>query len=206
MIFDTVQESKELYKAVFLIRHGDASIGKMEVRGSAGSIDGDWDIALLGQAITMTPERKKNLSRQAARPYEVTANGEACGCVCLAREKHGLFASFDYVTANLQNGIFNLYSILFDEGGKCPIYAGERQIAQIDKDNVVYDDLHSYHIFALNESIALIPTLFCAYLYVIGHFKPGVKVKSGYMKYCGKTTNKLLLEKYDAGFSKSCAE
>ncbi|MBQ8110565.1 MAG: hypothetical protein IJ124_10435 [Clostridia bacterium] len=203
MMLEVVQQDKELYEARFLIRQDGSVVGRMALRGSVGTIEGDWDIALYGSAFSLSPEGSRMGSPQ--RPYTLVADGVPAGRLFQARQKHGLLNSYDYVEMRYMGGEYSLYSVMLGDKGKCPIYLGDGQVAQIDKDFVVYDDLHHYRLYALKAEDAVVATLLCAYLYVTGPFKPGVKVTVGCERNYGKTINKLLLGKYDPAFVSKCA-
>ena len=114
--------------------------------------------------------------------------------------------AFNYIEMRMWEETYKFYSLSFEEGGKCPIYVCGSQVAQLNKSGIVYDDLHSYKAYALNDNAGLASVLFCAYMYVTGLFRPGEKIKHGYVKYGGRTKNQYLLEKYDAGFISKCSE
>ena len=100
--------------------------------------------------------------------------------------------------------IFDLFPIGFgNEGSKSPIYNGNKQIAQIEKDCIVYNDLHNYRIFAEDSFASQIAILFCIYMYINVGYKSGEKVISSKVKVVSITTNKLLKEKYNPEFIKS---
>lgn len=65
----------------------------------------------------------------------------------------------------LNGMIFDLFPIGFgNEGSKSPIYNGNKQIAQIEKDCIVYNDLHNYRIFAEDlfaSQIAIFSVFIC---------------------------------------------
>lgn len=96
---------------------------------------------------------------------------------------------------------FDLFPIgMGKQGNKSPVYCGNTQISLIEKDCIVYNDLHEYHVFALDREAGLISALFCMYMYVNAAYKPGVKVTESKVNSVSVTTNKLLKEKYDPGF------
>jgi len=56
---------------------------------------------------------------------------------------------------------YNIYSIVLGEKGVCPLYCNEEQIAQIEKDGIIYNDLHNYDIYSIdknNEGYVLVGT------------------------------------------------
>ena len=204
MILDVIQNSKELYAADFRIERAGVPCGQMRLEGGMTTIEGRWEIAIAGKTLAVTPGRR-TLGSGESRPYGVALGGQPLGRIAQIREKCGPWKRLDVVRLTLGGTEYDLYSIMLGkEGGKCPIHSGGVQAAEIDKDSVVYDDLHSYRLYALREDGGLAAVLLCAYLYVIGPYKPGVKVKSGVARYYGTTKDKALLEKYDPCFAARC--
>jgi hypothetical protein len=71
---------------------------------------------------------------------------------------------------------------------------------------VTYNDLHQFHIFALDESAALTAVLFALYQYVISCYRPGEKVSKSISKVFSSTKESSLLSKYDPHFTEHIAE
>lgn len=206
MTCDIVQNSKELFSAGFELIHDNQNIGQMSFQGQLGSMEGVWSIQCFDKNIVMECCRCRdaNTTQKVFRPYSVTFNSSNAGEVFQSKYRAGFLKSFDYNQLLLFGTSYSLYPIGFgNDGFKCPIYAGNRQIALIEKPCVVYNDLHSYHITAIDVESALIAVLFCAYMYVNSAYKPGNKVSKSVEKNITKTTNKLLLAKYNAQFKEN---
>ena len=207
MIIDVVQKKKDLFGAEFAIEHQGNSIGRMRLTGSIASMDGHWDIELDGRHIAM--ERGKGRipkELRPFRPYEITMGQKELGAVYQTEEKVGWFRSCGFSQMYLMGQCYNKYGIgLGHEGGKNPIYKGKVQVAQINTPTVIYDDLHRYHILTQDDEI-LAPILFSAYMYVVGGYKPGVKILTGVSKTITITKDKMLLAKYDPSFEASFDE
>lgn len=61
--------------------------------------------------------------------------------------KKGLFKSYGYQYACLDNIEYSMFPIGFgDEGAKNPIYCDEEQIALVKKKAVITDDMHDFEI------------------------------------------------------------
>ncbi len=71
------------------------------------------------------------------------------------------------------------------------------QVAQIDTEQIIYNDLHNYKIYVKNDNYSLISIIIACYMYINAGFKPGVEVKESVTKYYNKTTNKELNLKYN---------
>lgn len=135
------------------------------------------------------------------RPYDVYLDGKEYGTV-FQTEEGSLLSRITYHQFVLDDTVYSMYPILFGaEGMKNPVYRGMTQIAQIEKDNVIYDDLHHYRIFAADEAVVLIAVIFCSYLWVNAFYMPGTVVSSSVKKIIGKTTDRRLLKKYDPTFT-----
>ena len=95
------------------------------------------------------------------RPYIIDKNGVQNGIVYQTKFNGGLFKKFDYHQMKKAGITYDLFPIgLGTDGSKSPIYQDNSQIAQIEKDCVVYNDLHTYKIFAQDEFSGEIAVLF----------------------------------------------
>lgn len=210
MIFDIVQRTKALFSADFDIVHKGRIIGHMLFQGRLGSMEGVWTIQCLGRTVSMercSAGEAGAVDEWTFRPYAVSVDGSEAGAVYQTRHRAGLFRSFDYHRLQLLGTTYVEYLIaLGKEGGKCPIYVGDRQAALIEKDSVVYNDLHHYHVTAAGEEPALAAVILCGYMYANAAYKPGQKVTKSVEKDYSKTTDKALLEKLDPQFKAGIPE
>ena len=201
MIIDVIQTKKELFESEFSIRHQEIEIGKMHLAGKLSSMEGKWTVEFDNHHINLE-YGKSNLPKgvKTFRPYDITIDQSRCGAVYQTRSKDSFLKKYDFHQMLLLGKYYDLYPIGFGEmGAKNPIYCGTEQVGQINKECVVYNDLHNYQIYAFdNDVIAAI--IFCCYMYVNAGFKPGVKTTMSVVKVVSKTTNKLLLSKYQPSF------
>lgn len=204
MILDIVQISKELFSAEFAIRTGSTPIGDIHLQGSLGSMEAEIVLNYQDTCFGMVHEHlEQKPAKRVFRPYAIYADGAVIGVVYQSEEKLGLFKGYSFREMNFSGKSYRMFSVgLGNEGYKFPIYEGERQIAEIDKPCVVYDELHEYKIYALDAPSAMTASLLCAYLYVSGAYTPGEKVIRSKVKTITITANKFLKEKYDPGFIK----
>lgn len=115
-----------------------------------------------------------------------------------------LSSRYDHHKMTVTGLEYQLYPIGYGKGGyRNPVYQGNAQIALVEKDAVVYNDLHSYTITAADEQNIFISILFCCYMYTIGCYVPGEKVSQSVVKNFNKSTNKELLAKDDFSFPKA---
>ena len=75
------------------------------------------------------------------------------------------------------------------------VYNENKQIAQIEKDLTIYNDLHNYKIYSINDTF--ITVLMCLYGYINSSYKLGEKEIKSVLKGYSKTFNKELLAKYN---------
>lgn len=208
MILRIEQIEKELFTASFIIWRDTVRMGNMEVKGKLGSMEADISIDLFGKTyelsyagglIKSAPLPDK--AGKAFRPYQIGGNDGSAGKVYQVDRKESFFSIISFFEMVMESCKYTMYPIGFGrEGGKHPVYCGDRQIAQIEKSGEIYNDLHHYSIYALDQTAAELAVLFCAYMYVNANFKPGEKATKSVVKYTSVTTNKTLKSKYDPSF------
>lgn len=140
---------------------------------------------------------------KAYRPYKIfDSEQRILGNVAQIDQKEGWFTTISYMQMYIAGQKqYDLYPIGFGaEGGKHPVYCGNKQIAQIEKPSEIYNDLHHYTIYALDQDSAKISALFAAYMYINANFDPGQKAVKSYVKYTSITLNKSLKQKYNPDF------
>lgn len=119
-----------------------------------------------------------------------------CGEIC--RKKTKSFGGYFYYEVELNKHIYTAYEIgLGKEGIKIPIYRGEKQIALIQKDCMVRNNLDEYEIIFGDLEMALVATVFVIYYDCLNHNNPfEAVVDKKETKYL-YTMNKELNSKYD---------
>ena len=143
---------------------------------------------------------------KAYRPYKIfNSEHRILGNVAQIDQREGWFTTISYMHMYIvDQEQYDLYPIGFGaEGGKHPVYCGNKQIAQIDKPCEIYNDLHHYTIYAVDQDAAEISALFAAYMYINASFEPGQKVKQSYAKCTSITLNKTLKQKYNPDFKET---
>lgn len=204
MVLDVMQVSKDLFSASFVIKHENTQIGNFSLQGRLGSMEAEIQGTIHEQFFKMSYGKKDDLDvAHPFRPYLIYKGNIPDGTVYQTKFNGGFFKKFDYHQMNLNGMIFDLFPIGFgNEGSKSPIYNGNKQIAQIEKDCIVYNDLHNYRIFAEDSFASQVAIFFCIYMFVNAGYKPGEKAISSKVKIVSNTTNKLLKEKYNPDFIK----
>ncbi len=201
MIIELKQINKELFSSRFVINRGKNEIGTVFLKGELGSMEADIFVDFNGTKIEMRHGRDKTIDVKAFRPYLISQNDEHIGTVYQTQYNGGIFKKYDFHQMVKAGLTYDLFPIAFgDDGVKCPLYLASEQIAQIEKDNIVYDELHNYRIYSKDENAGLLSLLFCMYMYVNACYKPGVKVVESKVKNNFVTKNKMLLEKYNPAF------
>ena len=208
MLYDIIQVSKEMFTAEFAVNKAHNQIGGFYVQGSLVSIDAEITGNLCGKRFVMKHGNANSIdAKKPYRPYYISNNGMVNGVIYETESDGGWLKKYEFTQMQLRGMTYDLYSVaLGKEGTKSLLYCGNRQIAQIDSESIVYNDLHNYRVYAVDEFSSEIAVMFAAYLYAIGPFEPGKKVKSSVTKYYSKTTNKNLLLKYNPNFIKSTVE
>lgn len=192
------QLKKELFSAEFEIKENDKTVGTITLSG---------DPAINKKVITGTFHKKSfSLNQlelfssdfQHMMPFSITELDNQIGEIFEIRVKTGLFSMYSYLHCSYQEKNLDLYTIGFGkEGLKSPIYCDNVQIAQIEKDCTIKNDLHHFTIYALDQKSAYQALLFTCYNYATGYFKAGQKVTQSISNTYTKTTNKELLSKYN---------
>lgn len=209
MILKIEQQQKELFSADFTIWRLEKEVGFIFVQGKFGSMESEITIHLFDKDYYMVyaggllKERPLPDKSKAYRTYKIfDSEHRILGNVAQIDQKEGWFTTISYMHMYIAGREqYDLYPIGFGtEGGKHPVYCGNKQIAQIEKPSEIYNDLHHYTIYAVDQDAAEISALFVAYMYINANFNPGQKVKKSYTKYNSITLNKTLKQKYNPDF------
>ena len=199
MFFEVKQTQKELFAADFHVMCVGEVVGQMHLEGTLGSMEGKLRGEAFGKELRMDYGKGSTApdSKEVFRPYKIVLGEGKHGCVYQTSQKEGWFSKIDYHQLVLDGVIYNMYPIGFgSEGSKNPIYMGNEQIALIEKDCVVYNELHQYRIYIADKEWAMVALIFAYYMYINAGYKPGVKVTQSVSKTVSTTTNKKLKQKY----------
>ena len=197
MSISFVQQCKKLYAADFAVFHNGAAIGTLSMEGRLGSMEGEWSGTVMGRRISM----KRCSGVPGFRPYEISVDGRVAGNVSQIEVKTGLFSRHQYHQLQLEGCGYQLYAVgLGKRGGACSLYCDGRQLAEINRDPTVYNELYRYEIFAVDTDSAFVSILLCCYMYMLGCYRPGEVAVSSVRTHVTVTTNKALLAKYDPNF------
>lgn len=215
MIFNVTQTDRELFGARFVFCGEIGTIGEASLQGSLGSMEGfisgnfygsNFEMNFGRPDLRLLPHLKPYVENDATgspafRPYLLKVDGVDCGSVYQTKYQGGFLKSYGFHQMVKDGQVYDLFPIGFGkEGNKSPVYCGDTQISLVEKECIVYNDLHEYHVFAEDRDAGLISVLFCMYMYVNAAYKPGVKVTQSKVNSVSLTTNKLLKGKYDPDF------
>lgn len=157
----------------------------------------------LGYAKTLFTDRQKD--KTVRYRFRIFEYGEQIGEIANVRQRTGFLKSYNYLALRLNRVDYQLYKIgLGKQGIKCPIYCGQRQIAQINKGTVVKNNLDEYTLLALDEAAAVTAVFFGLYLDTVffedhDEYAP----RSTHVHY-ETTLNKDLMAWYDPAFEARC--
>lgn len=192
------QKDKDLFSGNFEIIENEQVVGNISFNGKLSSMEVELNGILFGKDFSLKCVNEiLTGSNKKFRPYNIIENNNIVGEVYQTEYKKHIFSKYDYIKCFYNQKEYNLYSIGLGEKGVCSLYYNEEQIAQIEKDGIVYNDLHDYDIYSIDENSAFIAILVSCYMYVMACYKAGVKVKESVEKNYSKTTNKDLISKYN---------
>lgn len=203
MIIDIEQTSKELFTATFNIIYNHGIIGGLRVQGSNHSMEADVEGSIWNKSFSISYGKVKECEiDKVFRPYILSENGKLFAALGQTKTKLGIFKSIDFHQLKLSDGSeLNAYPIAMGEDGcKTPIYNSDVQIAQIENPSTIYNDMHNYKIFAIDENAAKFATYLAVYMYIQTGFKPGEKHIESKVTYYGVEKDKAVLEKYNPDF------
>lgn len=193
------QDSTDLFSAYFVIFEDGSKVGELSFQGGLGSMEGVWNGFFKSHQINMKRIGGIN-SQKDFRPYELNVDGRICGSVRQTIHNGGLFHKYEYHTMEFSGSSADLYAVAFGSNVSFPLYLNGVQVAQIDKEHTVYDGLHLFDIYGLDDNSLLISVLFCCYMFTVGYYHAGEKIISGVKKVYSKTTNRELISKYNPEF------
>lgn len=192
------QKVKDLFSGEFEIFNNNELVGNVSFEGKLNSMEANFIGTLFGKEFSLNCVNEiLTGSNKKFRPYNIIENNAIVGEVYQTEYKKSVFSKYDYIKYFYNQKEYNLYSIGLGEKGVCSLYYNEEQIAQINKDGIIYNDLHNYDIYSIDENSALIAILMSCYMYVNACYKPGVKAIESVKKNYSKTTNKDLISKYN---------
>lgn len=204
MIIDIKQLNKEIYGSNFKIISNNNILGSINVKGKLGSMESSlngnfnnipFELKYTGGLFTKTKNKKFRL-------YQIIVSEKNVGEIYQTDKKTGLFSKYSYNELIYNDKSYKEYGIGLGTETKCPIYMNDIQVAQIDTESIIYNDLHNYKIYVKNNNYSLVSIIIACYMYINTGFKPCVEVKETVVKNYNKTTNEELNSKYDPDWIK----
>lgn len=138
-------------------------------------------------------------------PYEICLPGNhVCGLI-YGKKTPGLFKGYQYTQMEFMGRKYAIYTVdIWKEGTKYAIYRNEgqeRQVALVEKPEVVYNRLDEYSWMTLAEEDIVVVGLFLLYTDYMCNAPHRLEVVTESKEVNGgKTLNKALLAKYDENF------
>lgn len=134
-------------------------------------------------------------------PYFLYFCDEVCGKVAIRTSEGSIFSRYQYYGMEWKEHYYSMYEVgMGKDGIKYPIYDGDTQIALIEKDTTVYNNLDIYHVTATSEQNFTVASILGLYLDASSYAHRGEIVKQSVEKTYYLTTNKKLKAKYDPEF------
>ena len=160
----------------------------------------------------LVPDLRSSFQKTAGKgrwqtaPWKIFGRtGEAAGS--LARIRVGnLFSAYFYTELRLQGRVLQAYEIgLGKEGMRYPLYEGDVQLAQVEKDPAVRDNLDAYRLYSLDTFGELAAVLFSLYLDYQDFRSAGEYARGKRSVQYVYTRRKELLARFDPDFRSRCA-
>lgn len=152
-------------------------------------------------------KRGINVYNNGCSPYEIClSGGHVCGLI-YGKKTPGLFKGYQYTQMEFMGRQYAIYAIdIWKEGTKYAIYRNdgqERQVALVEKPELVYNRLDEYSWMALFEEDIIVIGLYLLYIDYMSNAPQRLEVVTESKEVSGgKTLNKALLAKYDENFKK----
>lgn len=148
----------------------------------------------------------KAVEQRVWAPYTVARGGETVGEMCDKLARSGPFSRYGYTAMTLDGAQLEMFEMgLGRQGVAYPIWAGGRQIAQIEKPCVARDNLDACALCSLGEWAQRAAVLLCLYLDARAYARRGQIAVTSVEKRCLLTFNKAVKAKYDPGFHRRAA-
>lgn len=143
---------------------------------------------------------KRNTDEKKYVPYSIMQGENQIGLICRKYAGRGL-KKYEYFSVDINGNSFDVFEIgMGKEGIKYPVYSNNLQVALIEKDCEVRNNLDEYNICCADEFSALISYIVSLYIDMMFFAARGQQVSSSFSKTYSKTTNKELKSKYNPAF------
>ncbi len=192
------QKVKDLFSGDFEIFNNNEQVGKISFEGKLASMEANISGTFYGKTFSLNCVNEMLTgSNIKFRPYNIIENNSIVGEIFQTEYRKNIFSKYEYIKCLYNQKEYKLYCIGLGKRGVCPLYYKDEQIAEINKDGIVYNDLHNYDIYSASKDCAFIALLASCYMYVTTCYKSGIKMTKSVKKNYSKTTNKELNLKYN---------
>ena len=195
------QKNKDLYSGEFEIIENNQVIGNIYFKGQLGSMEVSLNGSFYDKSFSFECTNKLFAgTKKKFRTYNILENNNVVGNIFRSMIKNSLFLRTFYFNLTYNNKEYLSYQIGLGEKTISAIYLDNNQIAQVEHNNTIINDLHNYEIYCEDKKTAYISIIIACYSYILGTYKPGQKSISSKSIAFEKTTNKYILEKYNPNF------
>lgn len=212
MIFD-VRQTESGVSCVYEICKGRERIGSARLDWNL-SHGGTIQAAFLSRQYTIEyepAEQARSWFRRGKErtdlPYAVHCGNLRIGRIYQRFSEGGILKRYAYVMMELGGRDFSIYEVgLGKDGMRYPIYDGETQVALIEKDAFVQDNLDAYRALAADYRAAPAAALLALYQDMRRFANRGEVRHTAWQTKCMLTTNESLKSKHDPGFRERIIE
>ena len=190
------QKNKGLYNTEFEIIQSNNIVGKAFIEGKMGTMEAIIKGEVYNKSFKLNHANKILPGKSTKfRPYNIFEGEGSVGEIFQTEHKRNIFSKYEYTKSIYEGKEYECYPVGIGNKIVFLVYNENKQIAQIEKDLTIYNDLHNYKIYSINDTF--ITVLMCLYGYINSSYKPGEKEIKSVLKGYSKTFNKELLAKYN---------
>lgn len=208
-MISNVRQTKSALSASFEIQVGSNVYGIADVKNNL-TFGGACDIYIQGsRAYKISYDINERIASTVKTgtaknriPYMITgADGARLGSIRIKQSEGFFLTRYGYYEIQIWNKTYKMYSVgMGKDGMKYPIYDGDIQIALIEKECRVQNNLDNYQVYSLYDEYSDIAHILCLYIDMITYPNRGEIVTKSVQNNYKITTNKELKSKYDPNF------
>ncbi len=200
MILKVSQIDKGFNNASFEILENDKSVGAIRIHGEPNSensfIKGIFD----NNKFSLNYVNRKYNEKEISNPYIIINNNRA-GTVYNPVNSNNIFNKTTHQKLTLDDSMYDCYNVGFGkEGVKKIIFYDDKQIALVEYDTLIHNELFNFNIYVEDSAAALITILFIIHSYTTSYFSYEDINFDKVKKVHSITLNKDIKIKYDPEF------
>lgn len=187
-------------------------LGTAELKNNV-TFGGSYRIVSCGRECTLSYDVKerllgfgKNKADKKRVPYKILdVFGDSCGAIYEKRTDGFFFNRYNYYDVDLDGKTYTMYIVgLGNEGTKYPVYLGKKQVALIEKEVIIHDNLDHYTVYTIDDSFNFLAYLICLYVDARFYGNRGEVSPNKMEKSVTITYNKKVKRKYNEAFKRLC--